>query len=594
MEKAVNSTNKPEEYTRMEPDKEIEVEEAEKKTTPEDTTEETMTPADEAENSTDTAEEIEETAEEGAQEAPAESTESEASEEAPVESAAPEASEEAPAESAVPEASGEAPAESRQPAETEPQPKKSHKGRLIGCLAAVVVLGAAGGAYVYQAQTYQDHFIGGTTINGIDVSELTVEEAEALVKAQAEDYSITVSFTKDRTESISAEDVGLTYVSDGSVAELMQSQNPYLWAGKWVGYKRGVSIDADCTFDMAKLTAAVEALPEFQEGNYTPSYDAYMQLGEDNQFTIVPESFGDQLDAEAVITELSEKIGDKAESAEFDENYYIQPTLMADDAQLNSDLEQVNTFMKNKITLTLHDGSEYLLDAEKLKGWLGEKEEDSSYYYITDEIVAEKVAETVAELAALEDCSYNSIEFQTTNKGTITESCDTYGCTLDQEAETAQLIADLQTGTEVARTPNYSVEYVSPITSTYVEVDITNQKVYMYKDGKLIVETSCVTGDDSDPEKRSDKGLFHVTRRVTDYTMRGRVDPSTGKPSYESFVNYAVFYNGGEALHDASWRSRFGGTIYKTNGSHGCINMPYAAAQKIYQNSFKGMTVIVH
>ena len=47
-------------------------------------------------------------------------------------------------------------------------------------------------------------------------------------------------------------------------------------------------------------------------------------------------------------------------------------------------------------------------------------------------------------------------------------------------------------------------------------------------------------------------------------------------------------------MHDATWRSSFGGTIYKTKGSHGCINMPYEKAQELYGYIEKGTPVICY
>ena len=47
-------------------------------------------------------------------------------------------------------------------------------------------------------------------------------------------------------------------------------------------------------------------------------------------------------------------------------------------------------------------------------------------------------------------------------------------------------------------------------------------------------------------------------------------------------------------MHDANWRSSFGGTIYKTSGSHGCINLPPAVAKTIYENISQGMPVLCY
>ena len=92
--------------------------------------------------------------------------------------------------------------------EPEAVPKKKHKtGKIVGLICGALVI-AAGGGYVYAAQQYTDHFIAGTSINGIDVSKMTAEEAEAAIKAQAEDYAMTVSFPGGTTETISAEIIG--------------------------------------------------------------------------------------------------------------------------------------------------------------------------------------------------------------------------------------------------------------------------------------------------------------------------------------------------------------------------------------------------
>ena len=53
-------------------------------------------------------------------------------------------------------------------------------------------------------------------------------------------------------------------------------------------------------------------------------------------------------------------------------------------------------------------------------------------------------------------------------------------------------------------------------------------------------------------------------------------------------------YNRGEGLHDATWRSVFGTQNYKTNGSHGCINMPLDITDDIYDNVSVGTKVLVH
>ena len=53
-------------------------------------------------------------------------------------------------------------------------------------------------------------------------------------------------------------------------------------------------------------------------------------------------------------------------------------------------------------------------------------------------------------------------------------------------------------------------------------------------------------------------------------------------------------FNNNIGIHDASWRASFGGNIYQSRGSHGCINTPYAAAKKIFDVIEKGDPIVVY
>ena len=46
--------------------------------------------------------------------------------------------------------------------------------------------------------------------------------------------------------------------------------------------------------------------------------------------------------------------------------------------------------------------------------------------------------------------------------------------------------------------------------------------------------------------------------------------------------------------HDAGWRSAFGGSIYLSSGSHGCVNMPRAKAEELFDILPVGTPVIVY
>ena len=117
----------------------------------------------------------------------------------------------------------------------------------------------------------------------------------------------------------------------------------------------------------------------------------------------------------------------------------------------------------------------------------------------------------------------------------------------------------------------------------FVEVDISDQTVELYKDNDIILTTLCVTGKDSTPTRI---GYFPIKYKTYDTYLKG--------PGYNSHVYYWMPFDGGIGLHDATWRSSFGGNIYTYNGSHGCINLPKKFAYDLYEHAYVGLPVIIY
>lgn len=131
-------------------------------------------------------------------------------------------------------------------------------------------------------------------------------------------------------------------------------------------------------------------------------------------------------------------------------------------------------------------------------------------------------------------------------------------------------------------------ETVEKLPDSYVEVDISDQNLRFYKDNKIVMSTDVVTGKNSSP---TDIGFYEIDYKTTNVTLEGYNEDGS---KYASPVSYWMPFNGGEGLHDATWRSYFGGSIYEYGGSHGCVNMPYSSAQELYNQVDAGTKVLVH
>ena len=156
---------------------------------------------------------------------------------------------------------------------------------------------------------------------------------------------------------------------------------------------------------------------------------------------------------------------------------------------------------------------------------------------------------------------------------------------VDREALTEQLVERLRTLDVGELTPEIVClrnDEPFDIKDTYIEVDITNQKMTFYKDGDLVVSTDIVTGlPDGHP---TITGLYYTYYKTTDIWLDG--------PDYHVFVKYWVSITDLYGLHDASWRSKFGSDYYLYAGSHGCVNTPEEAMKTIYDNVTDGIPIL--
>lgn len=126
----------------------------------------------------------------------------------------------------------------------------------------------------------------------------------------------------------------------------------------------------------------------------------------------------------------------------------------------------------------------------------------------------------------------------------------------------------------------------SRIGNKAVVVDIDNQRLTLYENNRIVVETDVVTGTLGVYDTPT--GMYYIKNKVTDTSLVSE------KYGYNQPVDYWMPFNGGIGLHDADWRSKFGGDIYIKDGSHGCVNIPSKYADDVFDNVDYKTRVIVH
>ncbi len=454
------------------------------------------------------------------------------------------------------------------------------KKLLFGLLIAAMVLA---GIYIGGCVYFSNHFYLNSTINGVKSSGRSVETVEETIAEAAKGYSIDIiDEGRNATYTIFAEDVDMvTDVGSGEVDDILAAQTGFEWPAHIIA-RTEYETDHVVTMDRDKVKKEIKRLPCVDASDEVKTEDAHYEFtGE--KYEVIPEVFGTEIDVEA----MTDIVMKKMESLQrtmglLADQCYVQPTVLSDDPELNAQVDELNKMIAATITFTLDEN--VTLDKQTQASFIKTKKNGKLTYD------KEAITEYVSQLAA----RVNTFGLPKTLKSSldkkkVTIPGGTYGWKVDEEKEVEAILADLKKGEEVTRELHY-LYYANShgkhdYGDTYVEVNITAQHLWLYKDGKLVMDSDVVTGN---PNKGNGThvGAYYVAYKEKDAVLRG--------DDYATPVSYWMPFHGNEGLHDATWRGNFGGTIYRSNGSHGCVNCPFETAKTIFETIDEGCPVLVY
>ena len=436
--------------------------------------------------------------------------------------------------------------------------------QIIGAaVAAVLVI-----LFLCMSFYFRNHFYFHTQINGLKVGGMTAEKAEEKIAKEVGDYLLTIFDRNGNKYHIMGRDIDGVYVPDGSLKKALKKPNRGAWIPS-VFKKNQIDVETPMTYDKSKLEAAVAALSCFKEENIVPPVSAKIERRGDS-FVIVPEEPGTQLIREKVIELVGQAVTAGEGTLTLPDDAYVAPEAVSDSPAVVKAMAAIENCLKAGIVYKIADYDEKLTKKEILP--MIEIGEDFS---VT--LNEKKVTDYVQKLASKYNTYGDERQFKTSSGDTVTIGGGDYGWVINKPKEAEQLIADVLSGQTVTREPMYSqrakVEGFDDIGTTYVEIDYTKQHMWYYEEGQLVLESDIVTGNISKGNGSPD-GIFKIVYKQSPAVLKGE--------DYESNVTYFLPFAYNVGFHDASWRTNFGGTYYKTGGSHGCVNMPGNAAKELY------------
>lgn len=449
---------------------------------------------------------------------------------------------------------------------------------LIGCASVLALLAVVylGGAFYFNS-----HFLPKSEINGMDVTGKTVDEVAAELNSAAASHTLTLVERGGKTEELDASAVNLKYVEDGTVGKLLGEQNAFTWP-LTLFQEEPNEMQATFDYDKEKLKASVDQLAAFTSPEIIKVENARPEY-KDGSFVVKEEIEGTQVSREhfdkAVVAALLN--GDNELNLD-GEKCYVAPTIRKDDKELNAAVANMNKYLGGTVTYTFGEQTA-AVDKGRIASWL-KMGDDKQIHFDTEAMSA-----YVEELSDTYDTYGSYRPFTTAGGGSITVGGGDYGWLIDNEGEVAQLQTDIQGGQPVSRQPVYAQTAAAhgsnDIGNSYVEISLGGQQMYLFIDGRQVVSTPIVTGNVS-AGWGTPSGVYAVTYTARNVTLRGE--------GYASPVTFWIPFAGDVGIHDASWRSDFGGSIYIGGGSHGCVNTPYGAAQTIFNNVDAGFPVVVY
>lgn len=448
------------------------------------------------------------------------------------------------------------------------------KGMAIGL---TLILLSVIAMYLGLSRYYAGGFSYGTWINGIYCTGKSINEVNEELLKQCDYEGLTIMAGDGKSYVILPQEVGLTYNYKETLDLFLEKQNPYLWVDNLIGVHKQKELSPAVHYDKKAFQEVINSFP-FLQGKPDDERMVVIEKGNDGYYLVNERSH-------VIDTELAKQYIQEAFEA-FQPEIDLEAMGCYRDLAYNQEMEETISLWKKlseyqDCNIIYQFGDEQVfVDAGVACDFLLLDENGGFMYDENGQLCTDK-EKVYAYIDALAD-EYDTVGsiryFKATRGETVKVEGGIYGNKLDRKAEKAYLLeAFLQKKSEL-HIPEYTQmarkQGKDDIGDTYIEVDMTNQRMYYYQNGVLEIDSPVVTGNTS-LRRGTPSGTNYVYAKQTNRVLRGA--------DYASPVKFWIPVKGGIGIHDASWRSEYGEEIYKTNGSHGCINTPYDEVARLYE-----------
>ena len=445
------------------------------------------------------------------------------------------------------------------------------------------------GIYLFMSWRYQSRYMNGVMINGIYAEGMTPEEVNEHLVEKTEKATFSVVDKFGNVIDIPIDEMDYTYSYLDDLNRILKKQNPLMWGINLIyGTVQNETIEPTGTCDEAQLREYLTGMDLIK--NQTDPKKVRVEIVRTQDGYKLIDETKNLLDVDLTVDTIVDAVLAGKPNVNLEEEAcYITMEYTSKMRKTLRLWKKIDDLQSTKIVCSFYNGNEHV-DASVIASWIV-KDENGDFAMDEDGkllIDEEAIGKTVERWAEKHDSVGGPWTFHPTRGGTVTIEKGTYGYKWNQKKQKEYLIGLINAKKSDTADAIYSQKGwgkgTSDIGNTYIEVDMTNQMLYYYVKGKLKLNTPVVTGctgrGNGTPER-----VCYIYFKQRNRVLIG--------PDYRTPVSYwmAVYNNIG--IHDANWRGKFGGEIYKTNGSHGCINTPTSEVSKLYDMAEVGTPVVL-
>ena len=340
------------------------------------------------------------------------------------------------------------------------------------------------------AQHFSQRFLMNTSFANIDISHLTKEEANAKITRELENHTLTLKENNEPIGSVTLGDLDPQINLTPQLDSLIQEQNQTTWLNGLFNDSNyeGVA-EGDLVINQEKLSTTIDSITLSDTTRLSPT-DATIEYSEEMGYYIEPEQIGTEINQDKLLDLVLDGLREGQTTVEVSEAY-LEPDITSTDESLLSELDQLKVYNNLQITLTIA-GYEEVITPELISSWLYIDEFNEVNF--NEDMIYEYLGTLNERYATYDD--YRT--FNSTLQGEVQLLPGTLGWSIDREAETQAILADLQAAVPVVREPTIvGIGYngtLDDIGNSYIEVDILNQTMFVYIDGNQVLSTPVVTG----------------------------------------------------------------------------------------------------